>query len=367
MESLLEELPVGRLKDELQDAFTAVAERVIDLTADKVDDLAERLGDVAAGGSFGGGGGGLKGSMIGGALKSGVEGVKDKIVGSGNGSGNASGGGSSKAVKATNIIEQIDVGVPIDVAYDLWTQFQDFPDFMKKVESVEQESPEKLNWRAKIVWSHRSWEATILEQVPDDRIVWRSKGQKGHVDGCVTFHDLAPNLTRILLVLEYYPQGLFERVGNIWRAQGRRARLELKHFRRHVMTRTILDPDSLEGWRGEIRDSEVVRDHGEPEPDADETDDAEYDETDEAEDQDEDDEADDRYADDEGDEGDEEPADDQYDDEAEDEDEDEDADEDSDEYDDWDADEDYDDGAEDEDSDDYDDAQYDDRPSRRAS
>ncbi len=78
--------------------------------------------------------------------------------------------------------------------------------------------------------------------MPDDRIIWRSKGQKGHVDGAVTFHELAPNLTRILLVLEYHPQGLFERTGNLWRAQGRRARLELKHFRRHMMTQARAAP-----------------------------------------------------------------------------------------------------------------------------
>jgi hypothetical protein len=105
------------------------------------------------------------------------------------------------------------------------------------------------------------WEATIIQQIPDYNIVWRSKGQKGHVDGSVTFHEVSPNMTRILLVMEYHPQGMFEHTGNLWRAQGRRARLELKHFRRHVMTQTILNPDQVEGWRGEIRDGQVVKDH----------------------------------------------------------------------------------------------------------
>jgi hypothetical protein len=114
-----------------------------------------------------------------------------------------------------------------------------------------------------VFWSHRRWEAQILEQVPDEKIVWRSKGEKGHVDGAVTFHEIAPNLTRILVVLEYYPQGLFERTGNLWRAQGRRARLELKHFRRHVMTEVIQNPDEVEGWRGEISEGELERDHDE--------------------------------------------------------------------------------------------------------
>src|SRR5690606_28357225 len=93
------------------------------------------------------------------------------------------------------------------------------------------------------------------------RIVWRSKGPKGYVDGAVTFHELAPELTRVVLVLEYHPQGYFEHTVNLWRALGRRARLDLKHFQRHVMTRTLLHPEETEGWRGEIRDGEVVKDH----------------------------------------------------------------------------------------------------------
>jgi hypothetical protein len=196
-----------------------------------------------------------------GLFKGGASGVMDKVKGLFG--GGKSGGGQKKATKATNIVETIDVGVPLKLAYNQWTQFQEFSGFMKKVESVEQESDEKLNWKAKIVWSHRTWQATIVDQVPDQQIVWRSKGPKGHVDGSVTFHELAPNLTRILLVMEYYPQGLFERTGNIWRAQGRRSRLELKHYRRHVMNNVILKPDEVEGWRGEIHDSQVVRTHEE--------------------------------------------------------------------------------------------------------
>jgi hypothetical protein len=160
-------------------------------------------------------------------------------------------------------VEQLDVGLPVRVTYNLWTQFEDFPSYMKKVKSVEQADDEKVNWKAQVFWSNRTWEATILEQVPDSHIVWRSKGAKGHVNGAVSFTGLGPNLTRVLLVLEYYPQGLFERTGNIWRAQGRRARLEFKQFRRNAMTQAILHQEEIEGWRGEIRDSEVVRTHEE--------------------------------------------------------------------------------------------------------
>ncbi|MCP9970256.1 SRPBCC family protein [Actinomadura madurae] len=166
-------------------------------------------------------------------------------------------------MKVTNIIEHTDIGAPRRLVYDQWTQFQDYPSFMKKVISVDQADETKLNWKAKIFWSSRTWESTIVEQVPDDHIVWRSKGPKGHVDGTVSFHELAPNLTRVLVVLEYHPQGFFEKTGNMWRAQGRRARLELKHFRRYVMTNSITRADEIEGWRGEIRDSEVVKTHEE--------------------------------------------------------------------------------------------------------
>ncbi|WP_433464205.1 SRPBCC family protein [Spirillospora sp. CA-128828] len=172
-------------------------------------------------------------------------------------------GGGGKKVKVTNIAEHIDIGAPRRLVYDQWTRFQDYPSFMKKVVSVEQADDTKLSWKAKIFWSSRTWESTIVEQVPDEHIVWRSKGPKGHVDGTVSFHKLSPNLTRVLVVLEYHPQGLMERTGNLWRAQGRRARLELKHFHRYVMTQSLTHPDDVEGWRGEIHDSEVVRTHEE--------------------------------------------------------------------------------------------------------
>jgi uncharacterized membrane protein len=171
--------------------------------------------------------------------------------------------GRGRRGKPTNIVEQTDIGAPRRLVYDQWTRFQDYPSFMKKVVSVDQADDTRLSWKAKILWFSRTWESTIVEQVPDEHIAWRSKGSKGHVDGAVSFHELAPNLTRVLVVLEYHPQGFFEKTGNLWRAQGRRARLELKHFRRYVMTHSLTRADEIEGWRGEIRDSEVVRTHEE--------------------------------------------------------------------------------------------------------
>lgn len=113
------------------------------------------------------------------------------------------------------------------------------------------------DWQLKVFWSNRSWKAHTTEQIPDDRIAWTSEGAKGTTKGVVSFHELAESLTRVLLVIEYYPTGLFEKTGNIWRAQGRRARLDLKNYVRFV----TLKGEAEDGWRGEIRDGEVVRSH----------------------------------------------------------------------------------------------------------
>ena len=178
-------------------------------------------------------------------------GIKEKVSGM---FGRKKGGGSGNK-KFMNIIEDITVGVPVNVAYDQWTQFQEFASFMKGVESVDQTDELNSNWRVKVAKSRRNWKATVTEQIPDRKIAWTTEGGKGTVKGVVTFHPLADDLTQILLVMEYYPQGMFEKTGNIWRAQGRRTRLDLKHFRRFIMQRG----EATGSWRGEIRDGEVVR------------------------------------------------------------------------------------------------------------
>ncbi len=158
-----------------------------------------------------------------------------------------------------NIVETLDVGVPLRTAYDHWTQYQDFSGFAKGVQSISQGDEVTTDWKVKVGPSKRSFKATVQEQIPDERIVWTSEGAKGSTRGAVSFHEVAPNLTRIVLVVEYYPTGFFEKTGNIWRAQGRRLRLDFKNFQRHVS----LTNEEAEGWRGEIRDGEVVRTHEE--------------------------------------------------------------------------------------------------------
>ncbi|MGW5930857.1 SRPBCC family protein [Streptomyces anulatus] len=254
-----------RLKDELQNYLRARAEHAVTQLGHRLGDSVSKLAEP------GGGGGALKSLAKGGqplgegkspgqaALSAGAshlkDTVKEKVKGL-FGKGRKSGGGKSKSV---TIVEDIDVGVPVREAYDQWTQFQEFSSFAKGVVSVEKADDTTSNWKVKVAKSTRSWKANVTEQVPDERITWTTEGAKGTVKGVVTFHAITDDLTRVLLVLEYFPKGLFEKTGNIWRAQGRRARLDLKLYRKFIMMRG----EATDSWRGEIRDGEVVLSHDE--------------------------------------------------------------------------------------------------------
>ncbi|MFE2876377.1 SRPBCC family protein [Streptomyces roseus] len=252
-----------RLVEELGGFLTAQAEQLADKAVDKVGDVTDRLYDVAEnGGALTGIGARLLqgDSPVKAALGQTMDGIKDKVKEAGSSLlGGGKGKGRKSGTKPTHIMEVIDVGIPLRTAYDHWTQYEDFSSFAKGVRSVSRGDDTTSDWKVKVGPSTRSWKATVQEQVPDDRIVWTSEGAKGTTRGCVSFHELAPSLTRIVLVVEYYPAGLFEKTGNIWRAQGRRMRLDLKHFSRFV----TLTNDEPDGWRGEIQDGEVVVTHEE--------------------------------------------------------------------------------------------------------
>lgn len=256
-----------RLKAELQEYLAAQATRMLTGVGRKLGETTGKLNDIAEGNSPGFAklalDGGRKIAEGKGPLRSAVElggsRLKDKVTGAFKGlGGKGKGKGKGRSGnKPTVIIEHIDVGVPLRTAYDQWTKYQDFSTFAKGVKSASRDDDTHSDWQAKIWWSNRSWKAKTTEQIPDDRIAWTSEGAKGTTKGVVSFHRLTDNLTRVLLVIEYYPSGLFEKTGNIWRAQGRRARLDLKNFVRFI----TIKGEAEDGWRGEIRDGEVVRSH----------------------------------------------------------------------------------------------------------
>ncbi|MBL0777911.1 SRPBCC family protein [Streptomyces albidoflavus] len=254
-----------RLRDELQDYLSARARHAVTNLGHKLGESAGKLADgsaptgavksLAKGGKALGEGKSPAQAALSAGGSHVMDTIKDKVKGV-FGKGRKGGGGKSKSV---TISEDIDVGVPVREAYDQWTQFQEFSTFAKGVVSVEKSDDTSSNWKVKVAKSTRSWKANVTEQVPDERITWTTEGAKGTVKGVVTFHRITDNLTRVLLVLEYFPKGLFEKTGNIWRAQGRRARLDLKLYRKFIMMRG----EATDSWRGEIRDGEVVVDHDE--------------------------------------------------------------------------------------------------------
>ncbi|MFE5143553.1 SRPBCC family protein [Streptomyces fagopyri] len=277
---------VDRIRGELAKFLSAQVEQLAEKAGEKLTDVTEKLSESAESGSLPAiGSRVLQGdSPLKAFVSEKAKGVKDNVVGKvkdavggGKGKRKASGG------KVMNIVEVLDVGVPLRDAYDYWTQYDQFSSFAKGVRDVSKTDETGSNWKVKVGPSSRSFKATVQEQIPDDRIVWTSEGAKGTTRGAVSFHELGPTLTRVVLVVEYYPAGFFEKTGNLWRAQGRRMRLDFKNFQRYV----TLTNEKPEGWRGEIRDGEVVVSHD----DAIEEEEAEQEQSDNEPDGDEDEEA----------------------------------------------------------------------------
>lgn len=242
---------VDKLKETLAAFLSAQVDRITSKASDKLSDIAGQLTEAAehdgalpkAGARL------LKGES---PVK--AQDIKETLTG-----GDSSGGGEGSAVqvKATFISEALDVGVPLRTAYNHWTEYEDFPSFTKGTQDVSKDDEVASHWSVKIGPSTRSWQATVLEQIPDDRIVWRTESGQATLHGAVSFHELDTTLTRILLVVEYQPSGFLEKTGNVWRAQGRRMRLDFKNFQRQV----TFAEEEPEGWRGEIQDGKVVRSH----------------------------------------------------------------------------------------------------------
>ncbi len=145
----------------------------------------------------------------------------------------------------------IEIDVPVHVAYNQWTQFEDWPKFMEGVHEVKQLDDKHLYWRAKVGGKEETWQADITEQVPDKRIAWHSTtGAKNA--GLVTFQGEG-NHCRVTLRMDYDPQGVVENVGDKMGFVSRQVEGDLKRFKEFVESRG----QSTGAWRGEIHGQDV--------------------------------------------------------------------------------------------------------------
>jgi uncharacterized membrane protein len=147
----------------------------------------------------------------------------------------------------SQIIESIDVDVPVRTAYDQWTQFEEFALFMEGVEKVEQIDDTHIAWTANIDGIKKSWVAEITEQTPDERIAWRAV-EGAQNAGVVTFHRLADDRTRVTLQLDVEPEGPVEKVGDALGFVARRAKGDMERFKRFIESRGT----ETGAWRGTV-------------------------------------------------------------------------------------------------------------------
>ncbi len=148
-----------------------------------------------------------------------------------------------------SIIEKsIKVDVPVRTAYNQWTQFEEFPKFMEGVTHVRQVDSTHLHWNAQIAGKEKEWDAVITEQRPDERIAWKSTSGAKHA-GVVTFHRLSDQASKIMLQMDYEPEGIVENIGEVLGAVSLRVEGDLERFK------TFIEERGRESgaWRGEVK------------------------------------------------------------------------------------------------------------------
>jgi hypothetical protein len=191
---------------------------------EKAESEAEELGRHGAEGakeSIKGSGGGL------GAIGK----VASKALGGGGGGGG--GGGSAKKTRRLPIQRWTDVAAPIGKVYEKWTEFEEFPNFMHRVLSVKQEEDDKVSWEEKIWFSKRQWEGEITERKRNKRVAWKTTSGMAH-SGVVTFHKLDDELTRVMVDMDFVPQGMIEKMASGLRFVKRAVQADLARFKAYV-------------------------------------------------------------------------------------------------------------------------------------
>ncbi len=147
----------------------------------------------------------------------------------------------------SNVTESVDVSVPVRTAYNQWTQFEEFPQFMEGVEEIRQLDDKRLFWKTKIAGIAREFEAEITEQHPDHRVAWKSIGGTHHA-GVVTFHRLSDTTSRVTVQLDTEPEGIVEKAGDALGIVKRRVKGDLERFKELIESRGV----ESGAWRGEV-------------------------------------------------------------------------------------------------------------------
>jgi hemerythrin superfamily protein/ribosome-associated toxin RatA of RatAB toxin-antitoxin module len=153
----------------------------------------------------------------------------------------------------TKVEKSVEVAVPVSTAYNQWTQFEEFPQFMSGVQQVEQLDDRTLRWVAEIAGVRRQWVATVLEQVPDQKVAWAATEGATNA-GAVTFQSLGPDRTQVTLTLDYEPEGLVEKAGDALNIVERQAAGDLERFKSFIESRGT----ETGSWRGEVTDEPDV-------------------------------------------------------------------------------------------------------------
>ncbi|GAA3955921.1 SRPBCC family protein [Actinomadura viridis] len=148
----------------------------------------------------------------------------------------------------STIERSIDVAVPVRTAYNQWTQFEDFPRFMEGVDRIEQVSDTRTHWKTSIAGVTREFDAEITEQRPDERIAWTSVDTPRQA-GVVTFHRIAPETTRVMLQMEFAPEGAAEKAAERLKIVERRVNGDLDRFKKFIEAR---QGEETGAWRGEV-------------------------------------------------------------------------------------------------------------------
>ena len=147
----------------------------------------------------------------------------------------------------STIEQSIELDVPVQTAYNQWTQFEEFPRFMEGVEEIRQIDETHLHWVAEFGGTRHEWDAEITEQSPDERVAWRNTDGKDNA-GVVTFHRLSDTRSKVMVQMDFVPEDLKEKIGDAIGAPERRVKGDLQRFKEMIEARG----QETGAWRGEV-------------------------------------------------------------------------------------------------------------------